>query len=118
MVAVLSPEELSQLVARTVEAAVEPLRQEIARMRDDDAPKPDDMLDSTEAARLAGVSTETICDWIARGLAAGKAPGSRSWRIKRADLELWLSAPKGVRIPRRKAAPHGRGHGASVARKG
>lgn len=83
---------------------LEPLRRELAELRAQLAAgraPPSDDLDTSAAAARAGVSPETVLDWIKRrGLAAHRPPGTRSHRIRRADLEAFLANPSARRPPR------------------
>lgn len=54
-------------------------------------------LGTAEAARRAGVATDTIGEWIARGiLPATRPPRTKAWRIRPADLEAVLSERSGA----------------------
>jgi excisionase family DNA binding protein len=62
--------------------------------------RPPDELDTAAAAALAGVSPETVRDWIRRrGLPAHRPPGARDFRIARADLLAFQAAPLMRRPP-------------------
>ena len=74
-VAVLSPEQLEELVRR----AVEPLRAEVASLRA--ALPPPALVTLEEAARLAGVSPATM----RRRVKAGEVPAIRVGRSVRID---------------------------------
>ncbi len=73
--AILSSEELEQLVAR----AVEPLRAELAKLRADQKAE---LVTPGEAARRLGVSVRTVQRLVARGeLASAKVGGARRVRL-------------------------------------
>ena len=83
------------------EEDLEPLRRELAELRAAVEGRATGDLDTAGAAALAGVSRETVLDWIRRrGLAAYRPPGSRSHRIRRADLQAFLASPTARRPPR------------------
>lgn len=62
-------------------------------------------VDTAEAARIAGVTPETVRTWIKRRrLPAHRPPGSREHRISRADLIAFLATPAARRPPPSRAA--------------
>jgi excisionase family DNA binding protein len=66
------------------------IREELAKLQTPD------LLTTAEAAAFAKLTPETLREWIAAGkLKAARA--GRSYRIRRADLEAALSAPRRAR---------------------
>lgn len=62
---------------------------------------PPDELDTAAAAEHAGVTPDTVRDWIKRrGLPARRPPGVRDHRIARADLVAFLATPTKRRPPK------------------
>lgn len=50
-----------------------------------------DMLTTAGAAEVAQVSPETVTEWLREGrLKGSKAPGSKSWRVRRGDLLAFM----------------------------
>jgi excisionase family DNA binding protein len=77
-VAVLTPEELEELVCRAVRRVLE------ERPVNDSATE--DMLSTEQAAAALGVKPKTVAGWIRSGRLPASRPGGRQWRIARADL--------------------------------
>lgn len=58
------------------------------------------VLSVDDVAQLQGVEPDTVRDWIhRRGLRACRAPGTRAWRIRAADLEAFLAGEARGDIP-------------------
>ena len=98
-VALLTAEQLSELLERAAESGARKALEATSRARGDV-----EDLDTSAAAELAGVSPDTIRDWIRRrGLPAHRPEGAREHRIRRRDLTEFLAAP----AKRRPPSPHG-----------
>jgi excisionase family DNA binding protein len=84
-IAVISPEDLEQLVRR----AVEPLRQEIAQLR---AERQAEVISMAEAARRLGVSARTVQRMVARG----ELPSVKVGAARRVRLDGVIPEPGGT----------------------
>jgi len=61
---------------------------------------PEGFLGTTEAARRTGVGADAVLGWIAKGLLpATKPPGTKSWRIRPAELDAFLTESRRLRSP-------------------
>jgi excisionase family DNA binding protein len=99
MVAVLSEDQIRALLTEAAElGATKALERAAGATAPAPPPDPDERIDTREAARVAGRSVETICDWIKKGLPAVRAAGGGQYMIKRRDLDVWRSVPARRRL--------------------
>jgi excisionase family DNA binding protein len=80
------------------------IRERLARLEATQGPRPvptpterpEDLLTTQEAARVASVRAATVSEWARSGrLPASKPAGSRQYRIRRADLQAFLRGHAG-----------------------
>ena len=78
-------ERLAQLVVALLDELVE---ERVAERVATSAPTPERLLSVADVAEAERVSGDTVRSWIGAGkLRASRSPGTRSWRVRLADLE-------------------------------
>lgn len=97
-----------RLVLEALRALVRLEVEEALRARQEVGPRPEAFITTTEAARRAGVTQDTVLAWISSDkLTATRPPGTKAWRIKPGDLDRLLSAqgaPEPARLEDHRAA--------------
>lgn len=82
--------QLADIVEAAVQQAVQPLREDLARLHQRLAERPrpsgDEYLSTKEAAELLGLSPKTIRGWLASGVLTPHGT-SHALRVSRAELE-------------------------------